>query len=131
MNTTTVKSAAMKLIETEESVRRLCLGVLVVWGLLATAVLASNASGGSALWLISPFALFGTGLGLMIVGFWRTETAYRLTMVAGGGLAGVTVISQLLILAGIFSPAAVVGVETGVVALLWIIWERKIWPTQS
>jgi hypothetical protein len=129
MNTTTVQTAAMKSIETEEAVRRLCLGMLIAWGLLATTALAFNASGGWALWLISPFALFGTGLGLVIVGFWSTETAYRLAVAAGGGLAGVTVISQLLMLAGIFDPAAVVGVETGVVALLWLIWERATWTT--
>lgn len=126
MNATTVKIAAIKIVETEKAVRRLCMGVLVGWGVLATTVLASNASGGWAPWVIGPFALFGTGLGLMILGFWSTETAYRLAVVAGGGLAGVTVISQLLMLAGSFGAVTVVGIETGVIALLWAVWE---WAT--
>lgn len=131
MKTNMVQTAAIRVIKTEEAIRRLCFAVLVAWGLVAGAVLASDVSGGWTLWLIGPFALFGTGLGLMVLGFWSTEMAYRLTVIAGGGLAGVTVISQLLMLTGAFSSVAVVGVETGVIALLWIIWERTIWVTRS
>lgn len=130
MITTTPKTSAKRMVGTEVVVRRLCLGVLVAWGLVATAVLASNATNGWALWLIGPFALFGTGLSLVVVGFWNAETAYRLAIVAGGGLAGVTVISQFLMLAGVFTPVAVVGVETAAVALLWVMWERATWTTQ-
>lgn len=131
MNATMVRTVAMKLIETEKSIRRLCLGVLAAWGLLATALLASNASGGWTLWVVGTFAIFGTGLGLAIVGFWSTETAYRLTIIVGGGLAGVTLISQLLMLTGTFDPMSVVGVETGVIALLWFSWEGAIWRSRS
>ncbi|MEV4900706.1 hypothetical protein AB0K08_05115 [Citricoccus sp. NPDC055426] len=131
MDLKTLKGSAVAIASSETAVRRLLMGVLTGWGLLVTVLLAWGGTGGLAVWLTAPFALFAVGLGLVVVVFWEAETAFRLTVVLGGGLASVTVISQGLMLAGAFDPVAVVGVQTGVLMLLWVGKEWATWSTRS
>lgn len=131
MDMKTLKGSALAIASSEAAVRRLCMGVLTGWGLIVFTALAWGGTGAAAVWLTGLFVLFGVGLGLVVVVFWEAETAFRLTVVVGGGLAAVTVISQTLMLAGAFNPVTVVGVETGLLVLLWAWMEWAPWSTRS
>jgi hypothetical protein len=66
---------------------------------------------------------------------WRGMSTKRPAVLVGTVLAVATAIVHFVVSAmadpGGFGPVAVVGVETGLIALLWVIWERAPWTTQS
>ncbi|MEO9248374.1 hypothetical protein ABDK96_11840 [Citricoccus nitrophenolicus] len=131
MDMKNLKGSAVAVAWSAAAVRRLCMGVLTGWGLIVFTVLAWGGTGTAVVWLTGPFVLCGVGLGLVVVVFWEAETAFRLTVVVGGGLGAVTVISQTLMMVGAFDPVTVVGVENGLLLLLWAWMEWAQWSTRS
>ncbi|WP_322409862.1 hypothetical protein [Microbacterium invictum] len=90
--------------------RRRTLGLVVFgWALAAAFLAAVGASGPLALAVVGPFCLFGVGVAVAADGRRSFRAAETLALVVALGLGTATVVSQTLLLAGLFDPATVIG----------------------
>ncbi|HSP28758.1 MAG TPA: hypothetical protein VLN74_09435 [Ilumatobacteraceae bacterium] len=93
------------------------LGV-IAWGVVALVVYLSGVGGLPGGVLAMSFALLGPGVALVIALGESVVGALRVTILIGFGLAACTVIGQLLIIIGQYSPSAVIGIELAAALLI-------------
>ena len=99
--------------------------LILAWALAAVVTSAAHAQGFAATVIVASFCLLGVGVAFQMLLAAPRRTADTLLVVLGVGLASATVVSQTLLVLGVYHPTSVVGLQGIAVGALLLVREAK------